>query len=131
MSSWQREHRFAERPYNDIRVAVTCERERLYQRIEKRVDLMMEQGLLDEVRMLLKRGFTPDLKAMRTIGYRECAAYLNTEMSFFEALARIKRDTRRYAKRQLTWLRHEEEINWLEDPFDSGNIVEWADRLLC
>jgi tRNA dimethylallyltransferase len=131
MSSWHREHRFAERPYNDIRVAVTCARERLYQRIEKRVDLMMEQGLLDEVRMLLKRGFTPDLKAMRTIGYQECAAYLNAEMSYLEALARIKRDTRRYAKRQLTWLRHEEEINWLEDPFDSGNIVEWADRLLC
>ncbi len=131
MSSWQEEHHFSERPYNDIRVAVTCERTQLYQRIEERVGQMFEAGLLDETRMLLERGYSPKLKALRTIGYQECVAHLRSEMSFADAVTRIKRDTRRYAKRQLTWLRHEDEINWLEDPFDSGKIVEWADKLLC
>ena len=131
MSSWQEEHRFAERPYHDMRVAVTCERTHLYRRIEKRVEQMFEHGLLDETRMLLERGYTPELKAMRTIGYQECVAHLRSEMGFHDAVTRIKRDTRRYAKRQLTWLRHEDEINWLEDPFDSGSIVEWVDKLLC
>lgn len=131
ISSWQEEHSFSERPYHDIRVAVTCERTHLYRRIEERVEQMLELGLLDETRMLLERGYTPELKAMRTIGYKECVAHLRSEMSFADAVTRIKRDTRRYAKRQLTWLRHEEEINWLEDPFDSGSIVEWADKLLC
>ncbi|MFN2258100.1 MAG: tRNA (adenosine(37)-N6)-dimethylallyltransferase MiaA, partial [Desulfuromonadaceae bacterium] len=131
MSDWQDEHRFSERPYHDIRVAVTCGRPQLYRRIEKRVEQMFEQGLLDETRMLLERGYSPELKAMRTIGYQECVAHLRSEMSFSAAVTRIKRDTRRYAKRQLTWLRHENEINWLEDPFDSGSIVELADKLLC
>jgi tRNA dimethylallyltransferase len=131
MSSWQEEHRFAERPYNDIRIAVTCERMQLYRRIEDRVEQMFDHGLLEETRLLLERGYSRDLKAMRTIGYQECAAHLASQMSFSDAVTRIKRDTRRYAKRQLTWLRHENEINWLEHPFDSGSIVEWADRLLC
>lgn len=131
MSSWQEEHHFSARPYDDIRIAVTCERDRLYRRIEERVEQMVELGLLDEVRMLLQRGYPAELKALRTIGYQECVAHLRGEMSFSAALTLIKRDTRRYAKRQLTWLRHEDEINWLEDPFESGSIVEWADKLLC
>lgn len=131
MSRWHEEHHFSERPYHDLRVAVTCERALLYRRIEERAEQMFEHGLLDETRMLLERGYTPGLKTMRTIGYQECVAHLRSEMSFAEALNRIKRDTRRYAKRQLTWLRHEDKINWLEDPFDSGSIMEWADKLLC
>lgn len=131
MSSWQEEHCFSDRPYHDIRVAVTCDRSLLYERIEKRVEQMFDDGLLEEARGLLQRGYAPELKAMRTIGYQESIACLQGEMSFPDAVSRIKRDTRRYAKRQLTWLRHEDEINWLEDPFDSGSIVEWADKLLC
>ncbi|MFO7831068.1 MAG: tRNA (adenosine(37)-N6)-dimethylallyltransferase MiaA [Desulfuromonadaceae bacterium] len=131
MSSWQDEHCFSERPYDDIRLAVTFERDHLYRRIEERVEQMLEHGLLEETRMLLERGYAPELKAMRTIGYQECIAHLRGEMSLSDAVTRIKRDTRRYAKRQLTWLRHEDEINWLEDPFDSGSIIERADKLLC
>jgi tRNA dimethylallyltransferase len=131
MSSWQQEHRFAERPYFALKLAVTCERSHLYRRIEERVELMLAQGLMDEVRALLQRGCDPELKAMRTIGYQQSVAYLRGELSFAQAIEEIKRDTRRYAKRQLTWLRHDNEINWLECPLDSGSIVEWADQLLC
>ncbi|MFA5700464.1 MAG: tRNA (adenosine(37)-N6)-dimethylallyltransferase MiaA [Desulfuromonas sp.] len=131
MSSWQKEHRFAERPYCALKVAVTCERTHLYRRIEERVELMFAQGLMDEVRMLLQRGYSPELQAMRTIGYQQSVACLRGELSFTQATAQIKRDTRRYAKRQLTWLRHDNEINWLECPLDSGSIVKWADKLLC
>ncbi len=131
MSSWQEEHRFAERPYCALKVAVTYERSHLYRRIEERVELMLAQGLMEEVQMLLQRGYSPELKTMHTIGYQQCVAYLRGELNLTQAIEQIKRDTRRYAKRQLTWLRHDDEINWLECPLDSGSIVKWADKLLC
>lgn len=131
MSSWQEEHRFAERPYCALKLAVTCERAQLYRRIEERVELMLEQGLVEEARMLLQRGYSPELKSMCTIGYQQSIAYLRGELSLAQATEQIKRDTRRYAKRQLTWLRHDEEINWIESPLDSGIIARWADELLC
>ncbi|MDY0212955.1 MAG: tRNA (adenosine(37)-N6)-dimethylallyltransferase MiaA [Desulfuromonadaceae bacterium] len=131
MSNWQDEHRFAERPYCALKLAVTCERTQLYQRIEERVELMLTQGLIEEARMLLQRGYSPELKVMRTIGYQQSVAYLRGELNLAQATEQIKRDTRRYAKRQLTWLRHDKEINWLECPLDSGSIDKWVDKLLC
>ena len=131
LSSWQNEHQFGERPYTVYKVAVSCERRQLYRRIEERVDLMLEQGLLEESQALLDAGYGPDLKAMRTIGYQQGCDYLRGLISFDEAVSLIKRDTRRYAKRQLTWLRRDTEINWLESPFDFDNIKQWVDELLC
>lgn len=90
------------------------ERERLYRRIDRRVDRMMEQGLLEEVRGLLARGVPRTATAMQAIGYKELAAYLDGLCTLPEAVETIKRETRRYAKRQLTWFRRNPEIIWID-----------------
>jgi tRNA dimethylallyltransferase len=88
-------------------------RQELYQRIEARVEAMMAQGLLREVQGLLDRGYSPALRPLRAIGYRHMIGHLKEHLSINDAVASLKRDTRRYAKRQLTWFRHEDEIEWL------------------
>ena len=90
-------------PYNYAYFVLTDERGRLYERIDRRVDLMMEQGLLDEVRYLKERGVRKDSTAMQGLGYKELYAYLEGEYPLDEAVRIIKRDTRHFAKRQLTW----------------------------
>jgi len=87
-------------------------REELYRRIDERVEEMMARGLLDEVRWLLGRGYSPDVKPLRAIGYRHMIEHLSGRSTLDEAVDRLKRDTRRYAKRQLTWFRHEEGVTW-------------------
>ena len=88
------------------------QRQELYQRIETRVEEMMARGFLDEVRGLLDRGYLPALKPLRAIGYRHMVEYLEGRTKLDDAVACFKRDTRRYAKRQLTWFRHEEGLEW-------------------
>ena len=88
------------------------ERQELYQRIETRVEEMMAGGFLDEVRGLLDRGYLPALKPLRAIGYRHMVEYLEGRTKLDDTVACLKRDTRRYAKRQLTWFRHEEGLEW-------------------
>lgn len=88
-------------------------RQELYQRIEARVEAMMAQGLVREVQGLLDRGYSPVLRPLRAIGYRHMIGHLKEHISINDAVASLKRDTRRYAKRQLTWFRHEDEIEWL------------------
>ncbi len=90
------------------------DRARLYERIDKRVDIMLEQGLFDEVRQLLSSGLSDKCTAMQAIGYKEPAAYLRGEISYDEAVELIKRESRRYAKRQLTWLRRNESLFWIK-----------------
>ncbi len=89
------------------------ERERLYGRIDLRVDRMIEQGLVDEVKALLQRGIPKDATAMQAIGYKELVVYLDGRGTLEEAIEDIKRESRRYAKRQLTWFRRNPEIQWL------------------
>lgn len=89
------------------------EREELYQRIDLRVDLMMEQGLLNEVESLVNQGIPMTATSMQAIGYKELIAYLNDTYSLEEAVETIKRESRRYAKRQLTWFRRNPNIIWL------------------
>jgi tRNA dimethylallyltransferase len=90
---------------------------------------MMGDGLVAEVQALLERGFSPRLKALRSIGYRQICAYLSGEYSLDEAVRLMQRDTRRYAKRQLTWFKNDNEINWVEysDNFASiyNNVIEF------
>lgn len=88
------------------------QRQELYQRIETRVEEMMAGGFLDEVRGLLDRGYLPALKPLRAIGYRHMVEYLEGRTKLDDTVACFKRDTRRYAKRQLTWFRHEEGLEW-------------------
>jgi tRNA dimethylallyltransferase len=99
-------------PYDFIKVGLTRERRELYTMIEQRVDRMIEAGLRQEVEGLLRR--SPDRTPLQAIGYKEMAAALRGDMSMDEAVARIKRNSRRYAKRQYAWFRKEEGIRWVD-----------------
>jgi len=111
-------HNAAERarrsPYGFAYFVLTDRRERLYARIDARVDAMMRRGLLDEVRMLRDMGCTRDLVSMQGLGYKELFAYLDGECTLEEAVYIIKRDTRHFAKRQLTWFRRERDVIWVD-----------------
>ena len=113
-------HNAAERakqsPYGFAYFVLTDRREHLYERIDARVDAMMEQGLLGEVKKLRDIGYTRDLVSMQGLGYKELLAYLDGECSLDEAVYMIKRDTRHFAKRQLTWFRRERNVIWVDKP---------------
>jgi len=96
-----------------LRFGLDRNRRELYQRIEVRVEAMMEQGLAREVCNLLNQGYAATLRPLRAIGYRHMIEYLTGQTDRDEAMTSLKRDTRRYAKRQLTWFRHQDEIEWL------------------
>ena len=103
--------------YDAAMIALDFEdRAALYERIDRRVDFMLEAGLLDEVKRLLDAGLDERTTAMQAIGYKEPAAYLRGEMSYDEMVEAIKRESRRYAKRQLTWLRRNDRIFWIHQP---------------
>lgn len=99
--------------YSILKIGLYMDREALYKRIEKRVDLMIKNGFLEEVKNLRQLGYSPNLKSMGSIGYKHMNLFIDGELSFDEAVELMKRDTRRYAKRQLTWFRADNEINWL------------------
>lgn len=101
-------------PYNLRLIGLTMEREKLYSRINMRVDNMLEQGLIEEVKELLKQGYSENLNSMKGIGYKEIVNYLQGEISLEEAIEDIKKNSRRYAKRQLTWFRHMSKIDWFD-----------------
>ena len=114
-----------ESPYQFAYFVLNQNRKVLYQRIDKRVDLMMEQGLLKEVEHLLEQGYTRDLVSMQGLGYKEICAYLAGEISLEEAVYIIKRDTRHFAKRQLTWFKREKEVIWV----DKDSLPKEQDQL--
>lgn len=121
LSEWQDAHRFSEDRYDCLTLAISVERELLYRRIEERVDRMLDEGLVEEVKGLVAAGFAPTLKSMGAIGYKEICAHLAGECTLVEAVELIKKNTRNYAKRQMTWFRKSPEIIWVEYPgkFDS------------
>lgn len=100
--------------YNPIMFAVNWDRDVLYERINKRVDIMIETGLINEVQNLLAKGYLRTSTAMSAIGYKEIVNYLRGFCTLNEAVELIKRNSRRYAKRQLTWFRRDERIHWLK-----------------
>ena len=106
-------HRRAAR-YDARLWGLTMARERLYERIDARVDQMMDDGLLDEVRALAKAGLTAQVSAGQAIGYKELLGYLDGETTLEETIELIKRRSRRYAKRQLSWFRHDGRVRWLD-----------------
>jgi len=126
LSRHQKEHAFATRRYETLQIGVSVERGLLYRRIDERVERMLAAGLLNEVSGLLEAGFGRDLKSMRSIGYKEAAAHLCGELSAEEAVRLIKRDTRHYAKRQMTWFKADPDILWFEYPEKFGNILVHA-----
>ncbi len=108
----------SERPqipdYLTIQFGIRYERKELYARIEKRVDLMISGGLVEEVRELLRRDFSPELNSLQTVGYKEAIMYVRGDITFEEMASRIKMNTRRFAKRQMTWFRKDRRIVWIE-----------------
>ncbi|MFQ5811068.1 MAG: tRNA (adenosine(37)-N6)-dimethylallyltransferase MiaA [Armatimonadota bacterium] len=115
----------SEMQYTVAVFGISMPRAGLYHRIEQRVDAMMDAGLLDEVAGLLRDGYGRHLQAMQAIGYRQLAAHLAGETSLSDGVAAVKRDTRRYAKRQLTWLRRDERVRWI-DVLQHGGAQEVA-----
>jgi tRNA dimethylallyltransferase len=114
ISKLHNNHQFKQQPFKAYKIGLTIDRKILYQRINHRVEEMIEAGLLDEVRGLLERGIPPDSKAMQAIGYRHMVNYLEHSMPWEECVALMQRDTRRYAKRQFTWLNKEPDLTWME-----------------
>jgi tRNA dimethylallyltransferase len=114
LSDFHREHAFQDRPYRFRLVFLVRNRLELYDRIEQRVDRMIEEGLEAEVRTLLDRGLSPDLASMQGLGYKHFIDHFLGRTSRDEATALLKRDTKRYAKRQFTWFRREPEALWID-----------------
>lgn len=101
-------------PYNFKYFVLNPERDLLYERINKRIDIMLDNGLTDEVRELMEKGYGRELVSMQGIGYKEIAAYLCDEMTFEEAVYALKQNTRHFAKRQLTWFRREKSVDFID-----------------
>lgn len=101
-------------PYRPLLLGLTCERSRLYERADRRVDAMLAAGLVDEVRALVARGYGWNLPAMTSLGYGEIGTYLRGETSLEEAIARLKFNTHSYIRRQYSWFRPDTRIHWLE-----------------
>lgn len=116
ISEHNEEQRQKESPYNAAYFVLNDERSRLYERIDLRVEQMLKEGLIEEVQALKDRGYTRDMVSMQGLGYKEILAYLEGEISLEEAVYILKRDTRHFAKRQLTWFKREWEVIWVNKP---------------
>lgn len=114
ISEHNQRERERETPYHLLYLVLNRSREELYRRIDLRVDQMMEQGLVDEVRRLKAMGYHRGMVSMQGLGYKEILAFLEGECTLEEAVYTLKRDTRHFAKRQLTWFRREKEVVWLD-----------------
>ena len=112
--SQQLEHQKREAQYKLCMIGLTMDRQLLYNRIEERIDEMLEQGLVAEVEQLLAQGYDRRLVSMQALGYKEIAAYLEGELSYEAAVVLLKRDTRHFAKRQLSWFRRMKDIHWFD-----------------
>ena len=113
--------------YRPIIIVLNRDRQALYDRINLRVDIMLKNSLIEEVKGLLEKGYTKDMISMQGIGYKEIIKYFDGEYTLDEAIEIIKRDSRRYAKRQLTWFRRYEDAKWFEiDKFDSAEELKNA-----
>jgi tRNA dimethylallyltransferase len=114
LSSHHQAHRFAHSAFTYLKIGLQMDRKALYERIDQRVEAMMSAGLLAEVQGLLNRGYASSLNAMQAIGYRHMADFLEGRQPLDEAVRTLKRDTRRYAKRQMTWFARDTDIHWIK-----------------
>ncbi|MBZ9687861.1 tRNA (adenosine(37)-N6)-dimethylallyltransferase MiaA [Clostridium estertheticum] len=127
MSVFKEEQNLLDIPYNVYYFVLNMDRQKLYSRINSRVDIMVKNNLVQEVMELKKMGYNSDMQSMKGIGYKELLYHLNHEISLDEAIEMIKQGSRNYAKRQLTWFRKDPRINWInKDDFNSDDeIVEY------
>ena len=129
ISQCQQTHDFKSDRYQSLTFGLHMDRQLLYDRINKRVDIMMGQGLLDEVKNLVNQGYSLELKSMQSIGYRHMGMYIKGEVSLEEAVRLLKRDTRRYAKRQFTWFNKEKNLIWINAE-ETAKAIQTAKNFL-
>lgn len=130
ISEHNEEMRQKESPYNFLYYVLTRDRKTLYERIDRRVDIMMENGLVDEVKKLKAMGCHRGQTSMQGLGYKEILDYLDGSCSLEDAVYILKRDTRHFAKRQLTWFRRERDVRWLDMDGYQGNTDQILDDIL-
>lgn len=123
ISDYQKETQMVESDYNFYYIALDMPRDVLYDRINKRVDIMVSKGLIEEVIKLKEMGYHRNLQSMQAIGYKEIFDYLEGDLSLQDSIDLIKRNSRRYAKRQLTWFRKDSRINWFNILNQDTNII--------
>lgn len=112
-----------------IKVGLSLDRKKLYERIDRRVEEMISEGFLDEVKGLEGKGYSRELKALKTVGYQDLFSFLVGEMDFVSTVESIKLNTRRYAKRQLTWFRRDRQIKWLDA--DREDLIELILKMIA
>lgn len=133
ISEHNKKEREKKSPYNFAYFVLNDKRERLYERIEHRVDAMLKEGLVEEVRRLKDMGYTADMVSMQGLGYKELFPYLEGMCTLDEAVNTIKRDTRHFAKRQLTWFRREKDVTWVDKDrfsYDNDKILSYMNAIL-
>ena len=127
ISEHNEQERAKDSPYDYCYFVLNDDREKLYDRINLRIDQMLEDGLVDEVQALKEKGYTRDMVSMQGLGYKEILDYLNGNCTLDEAIYILKRDTRHFAKRQLTWFRRERDVIWIDKNsynYDENKILE-------
>ena len=130
MSDHHRRHGFAEQRFNALKIGLLDDRERLRRAIDERVDAMIDRGWVEEVKAIRAKGYGPDLKPMKSIGYKRINEFLDGRLDFETAVEKIKTDTKRFSKRQSTWLRADEDIKWFDSERGNGQILEACSEFL-
>jgi tRNA dimethylallyltransferase len=124
ISEHNKEQRKKDSPYKYCYFALTKDRVKLYEDINNRVDKMIDTGLLEEVKLLAAKGYREELPSMQGLGYKQLISYLKNEITLGEAIDLIKKETRHYAKRQITWFRREKDVIWVDkDSFDDEEQI--------
>lgn len=129
LSRWQERGPYFSPEFSWCKLGLFRQRKSLYRRIEERVDQMVTQGLLEEVRSLLSRGYSDELPALSTVGYGEMIAYIEGQVDFEEAVSHLKRNTRQYAKRQMTWFGKDREILWFHAQSEEELLLQAVQKL--
>jgi tRNA dimethylallyltransferase len=129
ISKHHQNHGFADDPFAALKIGLQMDRQNLYARIDNRVELMIEAGLVEEAKKLLAMGYSAELKSMQSIGYRHVVGFLEGRLPWDECLRTLKRDTRRFAKRQFTWFGADRDIIW-QAPADVKDIISLVGKFL-
>lgn len=131
MSNHHQRHGFAEQRFNALKIGLLGDRERLRRAIDERVDSMIDRGWVEEVKAIRAKGYGPDLKPMKSIGYKRINEFLDGRLDFKMVVEKIKTDTKRFSKRQSTWLRVDEDIKWFDSERGNGPILEACREFFC
>jgi tRNA dimethylallyltransferase len=130
LSDYHQNHGFADNPFNGLKIGLQMDRRKLYRRIDRRVDAMVEAGFVDEIKKLLGMGYSTGLKSMQSIGYRHMADFIADRLPWEECIRTLKRDTRRFAKRQFTWFGADKGVIWHE-PNQLNQIIKLVKKFIA